>query len=149
MWRSLALGTQQDLQVCNVLAQAKHHIAQQQPPDTTLVCSAQVLEQVKQLQYWKAMNLLRLPGLACQLLKEIVDTLQALHQQEDKLDLDQHLAPEDEGSFNASPATFDFIMGKWFSRQICSAAPQLRAYQLISGAGICERCGNCPLMIMI
>ena len=37
-----------------------------------------------------------------------------------QLDLDQQLAPEDEGSFNVS--TFDFITGKWFSSQICSSA---------------------------
>ena len=33
-WQSLALGAQQDLQVCNVLAQAKNQTAQQQPGTT-------------------------------------------------------------------------------------------------------------------
>ena len=65
------------------------------------------------------MNLLRSPGLARQSLEEIVDTLQVLHQKENQLDLDQQLPPDDEGSFYAS--RFDFITGKWFSRQIsCS-----------------------------
>ena len=60
------------------------------------------------------------------------------------LDLDQQLPADDEGSFNAS--TFDFITGKWFSRQIRSSA---KAQPLISGAGIRERCGNRSLMIII
>ena len=103
-----------------MLAQAKNQTAQQQPPDTASVRSAQVLERARQLQYSKAMNLLRSPGLARQSLEEIVETLQALHPHEDQLDLDQQLPPDAEGSFNAS--TFDFITGKWFSRQIRSSS---------------------------
>ena len=119
-WQSLALGAQQDLQVCNVLAQEKNHAAQQQPPDTASVHSAQVLERARQLQYSKAMNLLRSPGLARQSLEEIAETLQALHPQEGQLDLDQTLSPDEGGSLNAS--TVAFITGKWFSRQIRSSA---------------------------
>ena len=69
-----------------------------------------------ELKYSKAMNLLRSPGLAPQSLEEIVETLQALHPQEDQLDLTRNFP------LTRNASTFAFITGKWFSCQICSSA---------------------------
>ena len=85
------------------------------------------------------MNLLRSSSLVRQSLDEIVETLQALHYtayhpREDQLDLDQTLPPDEEGSFNTLMYALSLVSGS-----AARCIPQLRALQLICGAGILER----------
>ena len=115
-WQGLALAAQQDLEVCNIFAQGKNAAERRPPPDSAQTRLQQVLEKTRLLQYSKAMNLLRSPGLARQPLDVILQILAGLHPAESEQDLSQARPPDEDGAFNSS--TFDFITGAWFARQI-------------------------------
>ena len=115
-WRLLTTEAARELAACPASTSAR--LPGQPPTNQASQRHQTVLQKTRLLQYSRAMNLLRSPGLATDAPDEIHSQLQALHPAEDSSALFHDSPP----GRPVSAATFNFISGPWLATQIKKSA---------------------------
>jgi hypothetical protein len=113
-WPSLTQKAVRELTALNTSATSQKNLPQQSGCRSKFLKHEEVLRRARSLQYSRAMNLLRSPGLATEPGATIHEALRELHPQEDLI-MDDFATPRE---VPIPRTTFDFIDGSWLRLQI-------------------------------